>query len=209
MADLRDDEERKKRMLKMGIKSYNGYIYFNELLYRCMRRNYGNFKLNRKLQVYELIVQYRLYRLSMAVQNQAKVKSKNPEDKEEFLIRMQGNGSSVNPFLTLMYFRISFKTWKKSMEKEEARKAYDAQKAEAVSKAEKDGSKLEDFPEFEEEQIEKIAVSIEVEEEVDYTTEEDDETNPRATGKRLGTLSNNGSAEGRDSIKGRRPNKTL
>jgi len=30
----------------MGIKSDSGFIYFNELLYRCMRRKYGNFKVN-------------------------------------------------------------------------------------------------------------------------------------------------------------------
>jgi len=37
-----DDSEIKKIMLKMGIKSDpDGYIFFNELLYRCMRRVYG------------------------------------------------------------------------------------------------------------------------------------------------------------------------
>ena len=44
-----DDAQIKKIMLKMGIKCDDGYIYFNELLYRCMRRLYGNFKLNRKM----------------------------------------------------------------------------------------------------------------------------------------------------------------
>ena len=32
------DEEAKKIVLKMGIRCDDGYIYFNELLYRCMRR---------------------------------------------------------------------------------------------------------------------------------------------------------------------------
>lgn len=45
----------KKIMLKMGIRSDDGFVYFNELLYRCMRRQYGNFKLNRKMQIAELI----------------------------------------------------------------------------------------------------------------------------------------------------------
>ena len=44
-----DDGELKKQLLKMGIKSDNGFIYFNELLYRCMRRKYGNFKVNQKM----------------------------------------------------------------------------------------------------------------------------------------------------------------
>ena len=33
----------------MGIKSENSFIYFNELLYRAMRRKYGNFKVNKKM----------------------------------------------------------------------------------------------------------------------------------------------------------------
>ena len=49
-----DDGELKKQVLKMAIKSDNGYIYFNEMLYRCMRRRYGNMKINKKMQIYEL-----------------------------------------------------------------------------------------------------------------------------------------------------------
>jgi len=41
------DGELKKQLLKMAIKSDDGYIYFNELLYRCMRRRYGNMKINK------------------------------------------------------------------------------------------------------------------------------------------------------------------
>jgi len=37
------DGEMKKTMIKMGIRCDDGFIYFNELLYRCMRRAYGNF----------------------------------------------------------------------------------------------------------------------------------------------------------------------
>jgi hypothetical protein len=43
------EEQMKKIMLKMGIKCDDGYVYFNELLYRCMRRRYGSFKLNRRM----------------------------------------------------------------------------------------------------------------------------------------------------------------
>lgn len=44
----------RKQMLKMGIKSDDGFIYFNELLYRLMREDYCKFKLNKRMQVYEL-----------------------------------------------------------------------------------------------------------------------------------------------------------
>ena len=52
--DYFDDGELKKQLLRMGIKSDKGYIYFNELLYRCMRRKYGNMKINKKMQIFEL-----------------------------------------------------------------------------------------------------------------------------------------------------------
>lgn len=57
--------ELKKEMLKMAIKSVNGYVYFNELLYRCMRRKYGNMKINKKMQIFELLTQYRIYLMTM------------------------------------------------------------------------------------------------------------------------------------------------
>ena len=39
----------------MGIKSEEGFIYFNELLYRILRNSYGNFTLNKKMQIRELV----------------------------------------------------------------------------------------------------------------------------------------------------------
>lgn len=59
------DDQMKKIMLKMGIKCDDGYIYFNELLYRCMRRLYGTFKLNRKMQIHELKTQYAIYQIKL------------------------------------------------------------------------------------------------------------------------------------------------
>lgn len=59
----------KKIMLKMGIKCDDGYVYFNELLYRCMRRQYGSFKLNKKMQIHELKTQYKIYMLKLTAQS--------------------------------------------------------------------------------------------------------------------------------------------
>jgi hypothetical protein len=42
-------DEIKKHLLRMGIKSDNSFIYFNELLYRCMKRKYGNFKIKKEM----------------------------------------------------------------------------------------------------------------------------------------------------------------
>lgn len=52
-----------KQLLKLGIRSENGFIFFNELLYRCMRRQYGNFKLNRQMTIYEISTQFRLLKM--------------------------------------------------------------------------------------------------------------------------------------------------
>jgi len=49
----------------MGIKSENGFVYFNELLYRSMRRKYGNFKVNQKMQVFELKTQFAIYKKTL------------------------------------------------------------------------------------------------------------------------------------------------
>lgn len=43
------DSEMKKTILKMGIRSEDGWIYFNELLYRSLRKVHGNFKLNKRM----------------------------------------------------------------------------------------------------------------------------------------------------------------
>ena len=44
----------------MGIKSANGFVYFNELLYRTMRLKYCDFMLSQKMQIYEIRTQYRI-----------------------------------------------------------------------------------------------------------------------------------------------------
>lgn len=49
MPENTSEAELKKTMLKMGIRCDDGYVYFNELLYRCMRRQYGNFRLNKRM----------------------------------------------------------------------------------------------------------------------------------------------------------------
>lgn len=67
--DLYESGELKKQLLKMAIKSDNGYIFFNELLYRCMRRKYGNMKINKNMQIFELRTQYQIYLMTLAIQN--------------------------------------------------------------------------------------------------------------------------------------------
>ena len=103
-----DDGELKKQILKMAIKSDNGYIYFNELLYRCMRRKYGNMKINKKMQIFELRTQYGIFLMTLRIQQNSK--SLSNEDIFNSIVKKE-NG--VDPFLTVMNFKISFKTWLK------------------------------------------------------------------------------------------------
>ena len=84
-------------------------MYFNELLYRCMRRKYGNMKIKKKMQIFELRTQYKIYLKTMSIQNL----NNRKEDLHEKLVK---KGKSVNPFLTVMNYKISFRTWKKFCE---------------------------------------------------------------------------------------------
>lgn len=56
-------------MLKMGIRTEDGWIFFNELLYRCMRRVYGNFKLNKRMQIIELKTLFRISIITLKTKN--------------------------------------------------------------------------------------------------------------------------------------------
>ena len=92
----------------MAIKRDKGYIYFNELLYRCMRRKYGNMKINKKMQIFELRTKFGIYLMTLNVQQNNK--QINNDDILNSIVKKE-NG--VNPFLTVMNFKISFKTWLK------------------------------------------------------------------------------------------------
>jgi hypothetical protein len=96
-------------MLKMAIKSDNGYVYFNELLYRCMRRKYGNHKINKKMQIFEELTRYRIYLMTLEIQQKGHLQVSN-DDIKHALVKKE---NCVNPFLTVMNFRITFRAWSK------------------------------------------------------------------------------------------------
>ena len=103
---MTSESDIKKEVLKLGIRKENGFIYFNELLYRCMRRVYGNFKLNKKMQLKELKTQFRIFTLTEEAR-----KTQSNVSNEEVFSKIVNYGNSVNPFLTMMYYKISFNTW--------------------------------------------------------------------------------------------------
>jgi len=59
-----DDDSRamdvQRVIIKMGIVVDDGFIYFNEMLYRVMRAQFGRVKLNRVMALNELVTQYRI-----------------------------------------------------------------------------------------------------------------------------------------------------
>jgi hypothetical protein len=60
MSHIKSDSFIKMSLLKMGIRGERGYIYFNEMLYRVMKRVYGEFNLNRQMYIMELRTQYKI-----------------------------------------------------------------------------------------------------------------------------------------------------
>ena len=96
----------------MNIKEEEGWIYFNELLYRVLRNSYCRFNLNKQMQIRELVTQYKLFNLTMK-----QIKWNRVNLKERFMRKIGAGGESVNPFLTQMYYRISFLAWTNQMKK--------------------------------------------------------------------------------------------
>mmetsp|Transcript_16699 Transcript_16699/g.22529 ORF Transcript_16699/g.22529 Transcript_16699/m.22529 type:complete len:101 (+) Transcript_16699:2597-2899(+) len=52
-------------ILKMGIQVDDGFIYFNEMLYRVMRAQFGRVKLNSVMVLNELVSQFRILQLTL------------------------------------------------------------------------------------------------------------------------------------------------
>jgi hypothetical protein len=155
--------ELKKQMLKMAIKSDNGYVYFNELLYRCMRRKYGNMKINKKMQIFELLTQYRIYLMTLEIQQKGHLQVSNDDIKHALVKKENG----VNPFLTVMNFRITFRAWSKQAR----RRLVKAERAALKDGGDEPASALLDDAEA---KASVIAVEIDVENIYSATSEEDE-----------------------------------
>lgn len=121
-------------MLKMGIRGEEGYIYFNELLYRCMRRQYGRFKLNKQMTIYEIQTQFRLLQLR-AVQQETSQKV----DQKILVKKLTEQQFAFNPFMLLMFQKISFNKWLNMARNELLKKEYDLKMEIARKEAEDQG----------------------------------------------------------------------
>lgn len=107
--DYYSDSELKKIILKMGIKADSyGFIYFNEMLYRCMKLKYGNMKINKNMQIIELRTQYFIFLKTLETQQ-----SSSSLTNDQIFNNIISKKNGINPFLTIMNFKISFRTWLK------------------------------------------------------------------------------------------------
>ena len=97
--DLKDNNEIHKNIVQMDIRAdEEGYVYFNELLYKVMKKAYGIKHIrNRKLANLEANTFTKINKIQEKMSN--------------YLIREDKKATAVNPFLAIMYYNISFKTW--------------------------------------------------------------------------------------------------
>ena len=97
--DLNNDNDYNKNIVQMDIRAdEEGFVYFNELLYKVMRKEYGIKHIrNKKLAEHEANTFMKINKIQ--------------EKMSKFLISEEKKAISVNPFLAMMYYNISFKSW--------------------------------------------------------------------------------------------------
>lgn len=71
-----------------------------------MRRKYGCMKINKKMQIFELKTQFKIYLLTKDSKSDRRSVSNN-----ELYENLISKENGVNPFLAIMNYKISFKTW--------------------------------------------------------------------------------------------------
>jgi replicative DNA helicase len=84
------------------VSDEEGFIYFNELLYRAMRRVYGESRVKNKI-----LVEHEIRTMKKIEEIKLKMKKKSWQQEKT-------NAAQVNPFMLQMYMNISFKAWLKS-----------------------------------------------------------------------------------------------
>lgn len=97
--DVKSNNDIHKNIVQMDIRAdEEGYVYFNELLYKVMKKTYGIKHIrNKKLADYEANTFIKINKIQ--------------EKMSKYLISEEKKAIAVNPFLAIMYYKISFKTW--------------------------------------------------------------------------------------------------
>ena len=127
MDDLYKEEDLNRMILKMGINVDEGFIYFNEMLYRIMRAQFvtnKRLKFSKIMTVKELATQYAIAELTLKMKNYGVNQKLTKQDKENAFF-VQRSSQPVNLFLTKMFYKTSFRTWHVYMRAELKRKMFD------------------------------------------------------------------------------------
>jgi hypothetical protein len=80
------------------ISDSEGFIYFNELLFKSMRRIYGPLHIKNKL-----LLENEVNTLKKIEQIKKKMMKKQKDDEKAYIL--------LNPFLTVMYYNMTYKSW--------------------------------------------------------------------------------------------------
>jgi len=121
-----DVQEIIKNIVKMDLQSDDeGFVYFNELLYKTMRRVYGEeHVVNKKLAEQEIKAMRRIQKITDNLQKKSRSLDK------------QGN---VNPFLSMMYHRMSFKAWMHQWKEHKEKREYEFEMGNSKEYSDEDG----------------------------------------------------------------------
>ena len=101
----------------MGINVDDGFIYFNEMLYRIMRAQFvtgRKLKFNKVMTVRELVTQFQIAEVMLKEKNSTTKITKEAREQAFFDVH---KAQPVNLFLTKMFFKSSFTTWRHYMQK--------------------------------------------------------------------------------------------
>lgn len=94
-----------KNIIKMNLEADDeGFVYFNDLLYKSMFRIYGIESIKNRVLFRE---ELNAFEKLKEIRANAIKKSRQVE---------KANAIKVNPFLTLMYKNMSFSVWKKEFD---------------------------------------------------------------------------------------------
>ena len=107
LSEKASEADVQRIILKMGINVDDGFIYFNEMLYRIMRAQYGKVNFNRVMALNELVAQFRIIEITMHAKEE-NIKDSQVKEQNFFT---KFSASRANPFLTQMFFRMSFYAW--------------------------------------------------------------------------------------------------
>eukprot|EP00347_Sterkiella_histriomuscorum_P015163 403358079 len=104
-----NEKEINKEIIKMGIRSEDGWVFFNELLYRSMKRIYGDKDFKSDIMIItEFQTLFKIHQINQALIGKKKLFSKKVNQYKDMALNRQ----SCNPFQQLYYFQLSFKVWR-------------------------------------------------------------------------------------------------